>query len=207
MNKIIQIKPVTRVFSITWNMGNRCNYDCMYCPPKFHSSTTPHKTLDELKHTWLNILSQTQEKNLKYKISVSGGEITGNRDFMPFLQWLREHYSDQLDIILLTTNGSATYKYYKKLFELVDNISFSVHSEHINEKKFFDCVIKLHTELPENKHMHINIMDEWWNQGRIKLYCDILSKHNISHNVNQIDYSHQTRVVPIMKGNLNLAVT
>lgn len=207
MSNIIRIEPVERVFSITWNFGARCNYDCMYCPTNLHDSTSPHRTIHELKKIWLSIVDKTQQKNLKYKISITGGEVTGNRDFIPFLTWLKNNYTNQIDKILLTTNGSATLKYYQRLLTLVDNISFSMHSEHINEQKFFDIVLNLKQDLPLNKHMHVNIMDEWWNQDRIKLYCSILEKHQISHNVNRIDYSSQTRTYPIMKGKLNLAIS
>lgn len=207
MTKIIRIEPAHRVFSITWNLGLRCNYDCMYCPPIFHDSTSAHKSLQELKSTWIAIVDKSQGKNLKYKISFTGGEVTGNRNFIPFLSWLRATYTHNIDKILLTTNGSATLKYYQRLLALVDNISFSVHSEHINEQKFFDIVIALQKQLPPNKHIHVNIMDEWWNQDRIKIYSDLLTKHRISYNVNQIDYSLQTRPYTIMKGKLNLANT
>lgn len=207
MPNIIRIEPISRVFSITWNLGARCNYDCMYCPSRLHDSTSPHKTIRELKAVWIDIVEKTQQKNLKYKISITGGEVTGNRDFIPFLTWLNNNYKQELDKILLTTNGSATLKYYQKLLNLVDNISFSMHSEHINEQKFFNTVIDLHKNLSPGKHIHVNIMNEWWNQDRIKVYCDILAKHQISHNINQIDYSSQTRNHPIMKGKLNLAIT
>lgn len=206
MTKIIRIEPVVRVFSITWNLGARCNYDCMYCPSSLHDSTSPHKSLQELKRVWVDIVEKTQAKNLKYKISFTGGEVTGNKYFLPFLTWLRNNYADKIDKILLTTNGSATLKYYQRLLNLVDNISFSTHSEHINEQKFFDTVIALKSHLPKNKHIHVNIMDEYWNQDRIKLYSELLAKNQISHNVNRIDYSAKTRDYTVMKGKLNLAI-
>jgi len=207
MNKIIKIIPADRVFSVTWNLSIRCNYDCMYCPTTLHDSTSPHPDLETLQNRWISIVSNTQHKSLKYKISFTGGEVTGNKNFVPFLQWLRHNYGHQIDKILITTNGSATYKYYNKLLDCVDNISFSVHSEHIDEKKFFDTVLNLHRNLPTGKHIHVCIMDEYWNVDRIKLYQQLLTNHNISHNVNQIDYSVQTRSHPIMKGKLNLANT
>ena len=206
MNRIVRIEPVDKVFSITWNLGLRCNYDCMYCPTTLHDSTSSYKSITELKRMWYSIIDQTKNKNLKYKISFTGGEVTGNRNFIPFLQWLRDNYTEQIDKILLTTNGSATYKYYKNLLELVDNISFSMHSEHIDEQKFINTVVNLHSSMPSNKHIHVNIMDEWWNKIRIEAYCAVFSQHQISHNINQIDYSVQTRTHPILKGKLNLAI-
>jgi hypothetical protein len=122
------------------------------------------------------------------------------------IHWLRDRYTDRIKQILLTTNGSATYNYYCKLFEVVDNISFSTHTEHINEQRFFDTVIRLHKNIASDKFIHVNIMNEIWNQSRIPYYQELLTLHNISHNVNEIDYGLKTREIPIMKGKLNLAI-
>lgn len=206
-NKIIKIEPANKLFSVTWNLGARCNYDCMYCPTMYHDDTSKHKSFAELTKVWEDIVEKTSDRGLKYKISFTGGEVTGNKNFMPLLSWLRTNHNDSIGQILLTTNGSATYKYYKSLFELVDNVSFSLHSEHVNEQKFFDCVIKLHSSIPLSRHLHVNIMDEWWNTDRIEMYCKLLTKHKISHAVNKVDYTTQTRKYPIMKGKLNLANT
>ena len=156
----------------------------MYCSPRWHDDTSKHKTLEQLKSNWIAVYEQSKQRNLPYKISFTGGEVTGNKDFYPFVKWLRENYGQYIKQILLTTNGSATYKYYQQLFEVVDNISFSVHSEHINEQKFFDTVIKLHSSIAKDKFIHVNIMNEFWNQDRIPMYTKLLSEHNISHNVN-----------------------
>lgn len=204
--KVIKLIPIEKTFSITWDITRRCNYDCMYCSPRWHNTTSKLKTLDEFKSDWLDIYKKTYYKNLKYKISISGGEATINKDFMPFIEWIKEQYGDKINKILLTTNGSASLNYYKKLYTLIDNVSFSTHSEHIDEQKFFDTVINLKKELPEDKFIHVNIMNEFWNQDRILLYQKILTEHNISHSVNEINYELQTRTFPILKGNLNLAI-
>ena len=206
-SRIIQVTPTDQCFSITWELGRRCNYDCMYCGPQWHDDHSKHKSLDELKANWIGIYEQSQYLGLLYKISFTGGEVTGNRDFYPFVKWLRENYGNRIKKLLLTTNGSATYKYYVKMFEVMDNISFSVHSEHIDEQKFFDTVIKLHSTIARDKFIHVNIMNEFWNQDRILMYERLLKQHKISYNVNKIEYSYQTRTIPIMKGNLNLENT
>lgn len=206
MSRVIKIQPIENVFSLTWNLGARCNYDCMYCPSSLHNNYSEHVNFELLQTRWKNILEKTSYRNLKYKISFTGGEVTANPDFIGFLTWLHDHYDQLLFRILVTTNGSSTLAYYKKLFTLVDNISFSVHSEHINEQRFFYTVIELHHSLGQDKHLHVNIMDEPWNRHRIKLYTDLLNEQNISWSVNAIDFDFQTRSYPIMKGKLNLDI-
>jgi MoaA/NifB/PqqE/SkfB family radical SAM enzyme len=203
---IYRIEPTDQVFSLTWNIGTRCNYDCMYCPTSLHDNYSKHVSLDLLKQRWQSIFSKTAHKKLPYKISFTGGEVTVNKSFLPLLRWMRENYQDNIAKILVTSNGSASLNYYTKLYALIDNLSLSFHSEHADEQKFFDLAIALHQNLPPGKHLHVNIMDESWNQDRIKLYQKILDQHGVSNIVNSIDYSMQTRPIPIMKGKINLEI-
>ena len=206
MPNIYRIEPTDQVFSLTWNIGTRCNYDCMYCPTSLHDNYSKHASLDLLKQRWQSIFSKTARRNLLYKISFTGGEVTVNKSFLPLLRWMRKNYQDNIAKILVTSNGSASLNYYTKLYELIDNLSLSFHSEHADEQKFFDLAIKLYQNLLPGKHLHVNIMDELWNQDRIKLYQKILDQYDISNAVNNIDYSMQTRSIPIMKGKINLGI-
>jgi hypothetical protein len=178
----------------------------MYFPNSLHDNHSKHASLDLLKQRWHSILSKTSHKNLQYKLSFTGGEVSVNKNFLPLIQWLRENYHGSIAKILVTSNGSASLNYYTKLYALIDNLSLSFHSEHADEKKFFNLVIKLHQNLLPSKHLHVNIMDETWNQHRISMYQKILDQHSISNATNSIDYSIQTRSIPIMKGKPNLEI-
>ena len=206
MAKIYKVEPAEQRFSITWNIGPRCNYDCMYCPTMLHDNHSTHPSLDLLKKRWLSIYEKTYQQNLLYKLSFTGGEVSANKSSLPLFEWLTENYGHCIDKILVTTNGSASLAYYKKMFKIVNNMSFSLHSEHVHETKFFDTVISLKKTLPGDRHLHVSIMDEFWNQARIPEYVKILQTHGISCQVNKIDYSKQTRTIPIMKGKLDLEI-
>jgi hypothetical protein len=105
----------------------------------------------------------------------------------------------------VTTNGSASLTYYKKLAQLVDALSFSTHSEHIEEQEFFSKVQAINSlMIRPAKSFHLNIMNEFWNQDRIELYKSWCVTHNISYSINTIDYSSQTRTTPILQGTYNL---
>jgi molybdenum cofactor biosynthesis enzyme MoaA len=159
-----------------------------------------------MQQVWRNIYNKTQHKNLPYKISFTGGEVTANKNFLPLVEWLKTDYPD-IAMILLTTNGSASQRYYKKLAGVVDSISFSTHSEHMDEQQFFDTVLAVdQLMIRPAKSVHVNIMDEHWNQDRIKLYQQWLTNHNISHSVNTINYSNATRTFILNQGKKNLAI-
>jgi MoaA/NifB/PqqE/SkfB family radical SAM enzyme len=201
--KIIRVEPVEKSVSLTWMIGAICNYDCMYCPSWSHNNDRPHHTFEDLKTSWLNFYSATYDKNLPYKIGFTGGEVTANKNFLPLVEFLRDQ-NVQMQI-MVTTNGSASKRYYRRLAELVDAISFSTHSEFFNEQEFFEKVLLINQCMtrPE-KSVHVNIMDEYWNQDRIKLYQQLLDSNGVSHSVNAINYDVKIRDFPVQKGRLNL---
>lgn len=205
--KIVKVTPIENFFSITWMIGSRCNYDCMYCSTDLHDDNSVPHSLDTLQKAWKNIHEKSKNCGLPYKISITGGEPTANKNFLPFIQWLRSNYQDSIAMIMTTTNGSASFEYYEKLCSMIESISFSTHSEHIDESQFFLKIEKLNLLMPRpKKSLHVNIMDEFWNRDRIKIYQQWLNERDISNNINFIDLDHRTRDYPIFKGKLNLAI-
>lgn len=203
MTNIIAIKPTENVFSISWMLGRRCNYDCMYCPAELHDKTSKHHALDKLKEAWKNICKQTEIKQLAYKIAFTGGEVTANKNFLPFVSWLKENYN--ISSILITTNGSAGLEYYKKLTNYVDAISFSTHTEFMDEKVFFQkAKIINNLMIRPKKSFHVNIMDEYWAKDRIKLYEKFCTYNKISFSINEIDYQKKTREEILKNGKSNI---
>jgi len=187
-------------------LGSRCNYDCMYCPTELHDATSQPHDLESMQQVWKNIYEKTKHKNLPYKISFTGGEVTANKNFLPLVKWLRNNY-DSVAMIVLTTNGSASQRYYADLCQHVESISFSTHSEFMDEQRFFETVVAINKIMVRpKKSLHVNIMDEYWNQDRIKLYQKFLDQHAVSHSVNSIDYSTATRSYILNQGEQNLAI-
>jgi MoaA/NifB/PqqE/SkfB family radical SAM enzyme len=176
----------------------------MYCPAELHDSTSSYNNLDTLMQIWNNFYSQTKHHKKSYTISFTGGEVTANKHFLVLCSYIKETSEFPVKI-LFSTNGSAGEEYYRRASELVDSITFSIHSEFIDEQKFFAKAKLINNLLLRpKKSFHVSIMNEWWNQDRIKLYIDFLTAHNISYSLNEIDYSFKTRDKPIMQGVLNL---
>lgn len=204
MQQIVSISPIPEYFSLTWMLGSFCNYDCMYCPSELHDSSSRPHDLDQMKTVWKNVYEKTAHKNLKYKISFTGGEVTANRNFLPLVKWLKNNYP-QIDKIDLTTNGSASQRYYMDLCQYVSNISFSTHSEFMDEKKFFTTVKAVDQIMTRpKKSLHVNVMDERWNQSRIEIYKQWLEENKISYSINAIDYSRAVRTNILNQGRQNL---
>lgn len=204
-NNIKSIEPVDDCVSITWMLGSRCNYDCLYCPAEFHDKTSQHAGLDTMIAVWHSFTEKTRGLNKRYKLSITGGEPTTNKNLIPLIEYIRQ-YSVPIKHINISSNGSASIAYYLKLAKLIDSISFSTHSEFFNEQEFFDKIFVLNKAMirPE-KSLHVNIMDEFWLGNKLQRYAEWCSNHGISYSVNTIDYTPQIRVTPLQNGTYNLA--
>lgn len=204
--KIIRVEPVPNYFSLTWMLGSRCNYDCMYCPSELHDASSQPHSLETMQQVWINIYNKTKQKNLPYKLSFTGGEVTANKNFLPLIKWLRTNYQE-ITMIVISTNGSASQRYYKDLCEHVESISFSTHSEFMDEKKFFNNVLATNSIMMRpKKSVHVNIMNEFWNQDRIEIYQKWLQQNNISYSINSINYQKGTRTYFLKQGKHNLEI-
>lgn len=202
--KIIRVEPIEKSISLTWNLGIRCNYDCMYCPTELHDKKSPLADLDTLKQTWLDFYEKTKEKNLPYKILFTGGEVTINRNFLPLIEFIRDG-NFNIGKLLIHTNGSANEKYYRKLSSMVDAICFSTHSEFFDEQEFFNKVKAINEIMPRpEKSIHVIIMNEYWNKDRIELYKKYLDELSIGYSVSKIYYASQHRKYHLMQGRSNL---
>ena len=178
----------------------------MYCPTELHDNTSTPHDLETMQTTWRNIYEQASTRGLEFKLSFTGGEVTANKNFLSLIEWMRENYND-IKHIAVTTNGSASENYYLKLADQVESISFSTHSEHMDEQEFFNKSLTLHRIMTRpQKSFHVNIMDEFWNQDRILMYKKWLSDHDISYSMNSINLTNKIREYPILKGRYNLAV-
>ena len=201
MNKIIKIAPTERFFSISWIPHIRCNYDCMYCPENRHDNTTVFPDLEQMKSHWQQIFNKTSHLGLPYKINWSGGEPTLWKNFLPIINWIQSEYGSYIKQMGTISNGSASAKYYLKLFSHLDYLTFSTHTEYLDEKKFFktaqDCQ---RYAVDNNKSFMINIMEEYWNLETSKRLIDLCKQYHINFHVSQIIYNLPgTRNYPIFK--------
>ena len=159
------------VFQVTWDLGRRCNYDCSYCPSHRHDNFSPHATLEELiKNSdfvleYIN-LYMTYRDYKRASISFTGGEPTVNPNFIPFIKYLKETYTqkykDKYDCsFALTSNGAMSKKMADQVMQNLNHITISYHAEADNKLKqqVKDRMVQFHTEGPANKcTMSINVM-------------------------------------------------
>jgi molybdenum cofactor biosynthesis enzyme MoaA len=175
----------------------------MYCGENRHSYNQGKVlSLVELENYWLQIYEKTKHANKKYKLVLSGGEPTVNKDLLPFVKWLRDTFGHTISQLGICTNGSASKSYYLKLFEYFDWIAFSTHTEHLNEEKFFDSAVacNLYAQNQSHKSFMIKIMPEPWANNSIQRFIKFCKENNINYDLaDHIDMSRKTREYPVFK--------
>jgi MoaA/NifB/PqqE/SkfB family radical SAM enzyme len=200
-NPIVKLKTFTDAFVVHWFIGKRCNFDCSYCPSMWHDKTSKDLSYDMLIRAWNRIVASTQhKKDIKYNLTILGGEPTLNKDFLPFIRWLHTEYKDKIVELGVISNGTAKAEYYKELAEYCTWITFTIHSEFTNEKKFFDTVLETKQHADQIGCMvHVNIMDEHRNLLKNKKLKEFLTTKNISNYLHPIHDFEENKVAHPIK--------
>lgn len=195
--KIIAIQPVDDVMRIGWRIDIRCNYSCCYCHKTWHSDNSKVNGLEDFQSRWLKIWNMVSPRKKKLKLSFIGGELTVNKNFLPFIEWLYDNYGKHIQHAGFTTNGSAPAWVYERLLAKLDWIDFSIHSEFFNERKFFETVAKVKETAAPGKQINVTIMDESWNQDRFEHYRKFLDDRNIYWKMGSINWKFAHRSTPV----------
>ena len=156
----------TEYKSIIWDIGRLCNFDCSYCSKNSHNNFEPVKNLKSMMNVYQNINKFWNQTNERLKFSITGGEPTVYKDYLPFVKKLKE--DDQ--IVMTTTNGSNSTEYYAEL-ALYSDIAFSIHLKYVDRlglDKFINNVVAAATTT-EQGHANDTIAQYNWIIIRIML--------------------------------------
>jgi MoaA/NifB/PqqE/SkfB family radical SAM enzyme len=172
----------------------------MYCGDIRHEYNQGQMlSLEEMQSYWTQVYNKTKHLGKRYKLVISGGEPTINKNLLPMLEWLRSNYTNQIMQIGLCTNGSASQSHYLKLFQYLDWISFSIHTEYLDEQLFFSkanaCNFYANTH---NKSFMIKIVPEPWAKNSINKFVETCKVNKINFDlIERLDLTRQTRDYPI----------
>lgn len=145
----------SKVFKIEWNMGKRCNFNCSYCDEFTHDNKSNHLPFEVAKKTIDKIREKTVDK--KIKINLTGGEPTVNPDIEKIINYM---YDNNIDVGI-TTNGSRTLDFYKKIFPKLASLIFSYHMEYHKREVIPENIVelkKLQETLDRHVHLHVHMM-------------------------------------------------
>lgn len=155
-------------FSVVWDTGRRCNYDCSYCESTRHNNFSPHRSLEELTKTYdfikqySAIYNEYRTDPLVTNINFTGGEPTNNPNFWGLLDYIKSQPEESH--LGMNTNGAWGQKYTKDIVKYLDWTTVSYHAEAADslKEKVVDNILLLHNS--EGIHLNVNLMlhvDYW----------------------------------------------
>jgi len=160
-----------------WFITKRCNYDCSYCDDAIHDKISERPSLDKLKYNANNIFEYFSPEKVFFDFT--GGEPTLIKEFLEFLEWLREM---NIGYISLVTNGTYKYDKLERLLKLADHITISLHMEYVNDK-IINKIIKT-CRGQNNVKIQITMHAEYFE--KIKNVTAIFKRNNINFTIRPI---------------------
>lgn len=172
---------VEEMIHVDWFLGRRCNFDCSYCPPTIHDSTSPYPSMEKLKndYTFLTDLILERENNIDKKTVnyiFAGGEPTLIPNYVDFLRMIKDDTRFKSEILTLT-NLSVNHE---RLYEInkVSKITFSVHLEYMTDK-FLEKVERfLEVRDESSNRLNVKFMYDRKHNDKISKIIDIISNYN-----------------------------
>lgn len=149
---IIAIGSNEQYFSINWNIGKRCNYDCSYCPSSVHDNSSPHMQFTDFKQAFDSIYKQVNLDSIK--ITFTGGEPTINPEYKNIVDYCLSHKNVS---VFTNTNGTANKKqllYYTN----AGGIYLSIHSEYTQLDKLYEKIEYVASNKVNTAHLVVKVM-------------------------------------------------
>lgn len=177
------INKEPNVMNILWNIGKRCNYNCSYCSPDIHDSTSPHiNYLNSLKFID-TVIEFTKTKNKKCHFSITGGEPFVNPNMIDILKYIKSKNVYQNIVI---SNGSMPVDVYKEACKYITNLTISLHFER-SISEIQNTISKIIQLKNEPVMLNINVMMLPKTFEYIKTVINTLTGHKINYVIRKIE--------------------
>jgi MoaA/NifB/PqqE/SkfB family radical SAM enzyme len=157
---IESIRKIPNSTVVTWHLGNKCNFECSYCPAFLHNGSYGWPSVENMKTT-IEALHEHYHLKLKRQLflSFSGGEPTLFPKFIEMSTWIKSlNKKIQVQVV---SNGSRTIRYWNDLLPHIDNAIISYHNEFIQYDHFVKVMELLYRKL---LRIHFNMQPENWNE-------------------------------------------
>jgi len=119
-------------FLVTWDLSNKCNYRCSYCPSMFNDGSSGWPELETVNNFVKNINDKLPFKDICFRIS--GGEPTYWKHFIDFAKTVKEHKNS----FSFLSNGSRDISYFKEINQYTDGLMLSYHPEFADANHFIE---------------------------------------------------------------------
>jgi len=149
-------------FNIQFTILNKCNYQCVYCPPKLNSGSTPLISIQTYINFFKNLLLDNPEimQYQKRFVGLTGGEPTIYEGIDDLIDFFKENNF----YIGLDTNGSAKMDFWEKNLSKINMTNLSVHPRYANFKHVLE-IVKLGIEKQSIVKIGILMDPKYWERA------------------------------------------
>lgn len=182
-------------FLVSWNLSNKCNYACSYCPATLHNGSTGHKDWKIVKNFVENFTYGN--KDICYRIS--GGEPTTWKHFIDLAKLIKQQGQN----FSFLSNGSRSVDYFKDIAQYTDGLILSYHPEYTDVDHFvkiinvMNCPVAVNLMLvPEQFDELVEVAHKLFNSTNNCMIWPkvILNKENIDSPSNEmINYTQDQK--------------
>lgn len=112
------------IIRVQWVWGNKCNYDCVYCPPGLHNNKIELPDHDKFLEAtqYLGRLIRLESKTPCFEF------VGGEPSLLPFLSdYLKAGQGNMPPSNNLVTNGSASIEWFESILPFYNYIEISYH--------------------------------------------------------------------------------
>jgi sulfatase maturation enzyme AslB (radical SAM superfamily) len=174
-----QDKKRDNVVRVEWMLSKKCNFNCSYCTEYVHNKTDGFPSLEVMNSTIDRLCEKT---NKEIHLAITGGEPVLCKHLIEFVKHAKS--KQQVTHIAITTNGSRSANYYRKLVEYVDHITFSYHFEYGKVERVPDNIKDLAQTHLDKIAVHMMMLPTVLDEA--KELIEDLRSHNIAVSVRRI---------------------
>lgn len=161
-------------FLITWDLSNKCNYRCSYCPEILHNGSSGWPELADA----IQFIDRVNQKvNKKICFRFSGGEPTYWSKFLE----LAAYITSKGNYFSFLTNGSRDIGYFRKIDQYADGVMLSYHPEYAKVSHFISISNALHCPvvvnlmlIPENFTDTVKIAQEIFENSNAAIWPKVI---------------------------------
>lgn len=172
-------------FLVTWDLGNKCNYRCSYCPSMFNDGSTGWPAWTDVDKFVKRINEEVPFKDICFRIS--GGEPTYWKHFIDFAKCAKSHNNS----FSFLSNGSRPIEYFHSIAPYTDGLILSYHPEYASEAHFvaiskvMTCPVAVNLMMsPDNFNEMLEIAEYLYNNSTMAIWPKlILDKQTMSNEV------------------------
>lgn len=159
--------------TVTWEISNKCNYSCWYCPAHLHSGSTSWPDLEKS----LLFFDKLSRINDNVVVTITGGEPTLWPKLTEFLEKTPDNVFTEI-----VTNGSRTISWWKRVKKSLDRVVLSFHPNTAD----IDHFLSVATLLQEDQDIDVFTMLLYDSSQELKL-----NDVSVRLRENNIDYQYK----------------